>query len=269
MVKISILITAYQRPHLLQWNLSSLARQKIPVDYEILVLNDGLPDETEALCQQYKKVLNVRYIFTGQRNLKGRMIYRVPGFALNIGAKLSTGDVIVVSCAEMFHLNNSILQLYNSLLINSRMLSTAIGMDDHDSSFLDHLTTHNGEFDSAAYHKNYPVLRSKLPFLMAISRREFFAVGGYDEDFIGFAYDDDDFVSRLLKNGCTYCLTQAKTIHLYHPRHDNDHTQSPEYLYNQHLYLNNNSIIRNQEREWGSINENDFMKISRSHLYLS
>ncbi len=269
MTKISILITAFQRAHLLQWNLSSLARQKIPVDYEILVLNDGLPDETEILCQQYKKVLNVRYIFTGQRNLNGGMIYRVPGFALNIGAKLSTGDVIVVSCAEMFHLNDSITQLYKPLLVNSKLLSTAIGMDDHDSSFLDYLTTHNGEFDPGAYHKNYPVLRTKLPFLMAISRREFFAVGGYDEDFIGFAYDDDDFVSRLVKNGCTYCLTQAKTIHLYHPRHDNDHTQSPEYLYNRHLYLSKNTIIRNQDKDWGIINANDSMQISRNNLYLN
>ncbi len=195
------------------------------------------------------------------------MIYRVPGYALNIGAKLSSGEVIVISCAEMFHLNHSIMQLYTPLLINPKLLSTAIGMDDHDGSFLDYLNRHNGNFDAHAYHHNYPPLRIKLPFLMAIHRNEFFAVGGYDEDFIGFAYDDDDFVSRLLKNGCDYCLTQAKTIHLYHPRHDNDHIQSPEYLYNQHLYLSKkNTLVRNLDREWGVINSNDQMQLARSNL---
>ncbi|MDD2620710.1 MAG: galactosyltransferase-related protein, partial [Syntrophomonadaceae bacterium] len=226
------------------------------------------PDETENLCQQYEKALNIKYIFTGQRNLHGKMVYRVPGFALNIGAKLSSGDVIIITCAEMFHLNNTIMQLYKPLLFNSRLLSTSIAMDDRDGSFLDYMNMHNGSFDFNAYHNNYPVLRNKLPFLMAVKRHEFFAIRGYDEDFVGFAFDDDDFISRLLKNGCRHCLTQSQTIHLFHPRHDNDYTESPEYLYNQHLYLSRtNSIIRNPDKEWGDINNNTMEK-SRNNLHL-
>lgn len=91
MAKVSILITTFLRPHLLKWNLISLARQNIGFNFETIVLNDGLPDETEELCREYEEKLNLKYIFTGHRNLSGDMIYRVPGFALNIGAKQTGG----------------------------------------------------------------------------------------------------------------------------------------------------------------------------------
>jgi glycosyltransferase involved in cell wall biosynthesis len=257
MAKVSILITAFLRPHLLKWNLISLTRQKFNFDLETIVLNDGLPDETEALCQEYEKQLNLKYVFTGQRNLKGEVIYRVPGFALNIGAKRASGEILIISCAEMFHLNHTINHLAIAVSLNRKHLSTAIGMDD-DGSFLDYLNNHNGEFDFAAYLNNYPRLNTRLPFLMGIHRDEFFAINGYDEDFTGFAYDDNDLMDRLSENGCRLCLTQALTIHLYHPRHDDDKEQTPEYLFNQNLYRERQGrIIRNLNREWGQVDSNE------------
>ena len=49
---VSILITSYQRSHLLKWNLYSLLRQDIPFPFEVIVLNDGLPDDTENLTNR-------------------------------------------------------------------------------------------------------------------------------------------------------------------------------------------------------------------------
>lgn len=253
MAKISILITTFLRPHLLKWNLLSLARQNIDFDFETIILNDGLPDETEELCAKYEEQLNLKYIFTGHRNLGGDMIYRVPGFALNIGAKHASGEVLIISCAEMFHLNNTIKRLATIVLLNPKLLGTAVGMDD-DGSFLDYLNNHNGEYDLTAYLNNYGCLNTRLPFLMAVHRDEFFHIGGYDEDFTGFAYDDNDLIERLLNNGCRLCLTQALTIHLYHPRHDDDKEETSEYLFNKSLYEERKGIIvRNQNREWGQL----------------
>lgn len=253
MAKVSILITTFLRPHLLNWNLISLARQNIGFDFETIVLNDGLPDKTEELCREYKEQLNLKYVFTGHRNLGGDMIYRVPGFALNIGAKQASGEIFIISCAEMFHLNNTIKRLATIVWLNQKLLGTAIGMDD-DGSFLDSLNNNNGEYNLTAYLNNYWRLNTRLPFLMAIHRDEFFRIGGYDEDFTGFAYDDNDFVNRLANNGCRLCLTQALTIHLYHPRHDDDKEQTPEYLFNKSLYEKRKGIIvRNQNREWGQM----------------
>lgn len=249
----SILITTFLRPELLKWNLQSLSRQSIPFDFETILLNDGLPDETEALYKQYKNQLNMRYCFTGQRNSAESLVYRVPGFALNFGIRQAEGQVLVISCAEMFHLNNTVEHLVLPVLGDNKNISTSIGMDD-TGSFLAGLNSH-GDFSWSDYINRYPRLNTRLPFLMAMNRQEMIEIGGYDEDFTGFAYDDDDLVNRLLGNGCYMSLTQAQTIHLYHIRHDDSHMDTPELRHNERLYNERKGqIVRNQNRNWGQLN---------------
>lgn len=253
MIKASLLITSYLNSHLLKWNLASLARQQLPFSFETIVLNDGLPDESEHLCQQYENQLNIRYVFTGHRNQPGHMVYRVPGFALNIGARLARGQIIIISCAQMFHLNHTIPHLVYPLQYDAKLLTTSIGMDD-DGSFLTQLEKSGGDFDWDSYFSIYPRLNTRLPFLMAINRQQFINIGGYDEDMIGFANDDEDLMERLLFNGCNIYLTQALTIHLFHNRHFKEHGDSPETRYNVHLYRSRKGrILRNQHREWGRL----------------
>ncbi|NLO22206.1 MAG: hypothetical protein GX119_09470 [Syntrophomonadaceae bacterium] len=252
MVEISILISSFCRPHLLKWNLYSLAQQNIPFSFETIVLNDGIPDLTFNICEQFTNTLHLKYVFTGYRNEKG-LVYRVPGFALNIGARISRGNILIISCAEMFHINNTIELLAEPVLFEPTLLATSIGMDDQDGSFLQHLEQKHGAYNAFDYY-NYPTLNTTLPFLMALSRQEFFAIGGYDEDFVGFAYDDNDLMDRLHKKGCRLCLTQAQTVHLYHERHDTGKEQTPEYLLNASLYRERRGkILRNESRDWGTI----------------
>ena len=106
-MKVSLILSSFQRPHLLRLGLSSVLRFKPPFPLEIIVVNDGLPDETENVCKEFcDKGLDVQYIFSGQRNLGGTIKRRVSGFALNIGIKQSTGDIIVLSCPEIYHLSD-------------------------------------------------------------------------------------------------------------------------------------------------------------------
>ncbi len=252
----SIIITSFQRPHLLKWGLFSLAQQAMPADFETIVLNDGFPDESEKICQQYKQKLNLRYVFTGQRNLNGGSKWRVPGFAINIGAKLSAGNVLILSCAEMFHLNDSIVQLTYPLLHDKQRLGIPIGRDDHDASFLNNLANNNGNFDHQFFYHHYRWLDTRLPFLTSISREAFFTIGGYDEDFMGIGYEDNDLVERLLNNGGYYFQTAAEAIHLYHDRIFYGRENSPEAQLNCRLYYERkDQLIRNQNRDWGILQE--------------
>jgi Glycosyltransferases, probably involved in cell wall biogenesis len=248
----SLIITSFRRPHLLQWGLYSLARQAMPAGFEIIVLNDGLPDETENICQAYQDRLNLHYVFTGQRNLEGGIQWRVPGFAINIGAQLSQGEILIISCAEMFHLNDCVLQLTLPLLNNPKLLGIPVARDDHDGSFLNHLVSSGGRYNYTSFYNDYPALNTALPFLTSVSRQEFFAIGGYDEDFTGMGYDDNDLMSRLIKNGCHYFQTGAETIHLYHERIWFNHLYEAERNFNRNLYFaKQNQIVRNQDRSWG------------------
>ena len=252
MVEVSILITSFCRPHLLKWNLYSLAQQNIPFTFETIVLNDGVPDLTSEICEQFADSLHLKYVFTGHRNNES-LVYRVPGFALNIGAKIARGKILIISCAEMFHINDTIEHLAAPLLFEPMFLATSIGMDDQDGSFLKYLEQNQGSYNLHDYY-SYPRLNTTLPFLMAISRKEFFSIRGYDEDFIGFAYDDNDLIDRLLTKGCRLCLTQAQTIHLYHERHDTGKEQTPEYRLNARLYHERRGkVLRNEAKDWGTI----------------
>ena len=61
-MKVSILLPSFKRPELLNLGLASLLHFKPTIDFEIIVLNDGIIDETENICKQYKESLNIRYI---------------------------------------------------------------------------------------------------------------------------------------------------------------------------------------------------------------
>lgn len=252
-MKVSIIIPTYKRCHLLKWGLTSLANQNIPFEFEIILLNDGISDETEHLSSQYEKKLNIKYLFTGKRNLNGNMIWRVPGYALNIGVKHSDGDIIIFCCAEMFHLNNTIeliTSVYDSP--NSNKILAIPKAKDDDGGFLNHIEASNGVFTMEMYDNQPPLINVKFPFFLAMKRKEFMDIGGYDEDFTGTDYDDEDLVTRLVSNGCTHVETEALAIHLWHPRLAMTQERIPRFNHNKNLFEQRQGIVvRNIGREWG------------------
>lgn len=254
-MNVSIIITSFQRPHLLKWQLHSLRYQFMPPDTEVLVFNDGVEDETESICNQYRPFLNIRYFFTGKRNANEPK-WRCPGFAINIGAKQATGSMMIISCAEMFVIDRDTVQkMYQTFRSNRNGLIEPYGKEDKQNRFLKFLqTVHKGdEWEQMNYINFYlrtqAQLNTKLPFFMGINREKFIEIGGYDEDFVGNSFDDDDIVSRLLQAGCYHKHISRKVIHLFHPRtlSDPDGRALNLTLYNERR----GTIIRNVGREWG------------------
>lgn len=249
---ISIIIPSFKRSNLLKWNLISLAKQQIPFDHEVIVLNDGIKDETSTLCWQYRESLNLHYIFTGHRNDNG-LIWRIPGYAINIGVKRSIGDVILLCCAEMFHINDSIKAIVDVYTQpNSDKIISIPHAKDDNGSFLRLIEKSNGSYTLDDYYNQPNLDNVKFPFFMAFKKKEFVDIGGYDEDFIGTDFDDSDFVRRLLQNGCDYKVSDAQVIHLWHARLPMSADRKVRYDYNKRLFDERAGIIiRNEEREWG------------------
>ncbi|MDR3587860.1 MAG: glycosyltransferase [Desulfosporosinus sp.] len=255
--QVSIIITAFQRAHLLKWQLHSLAKQNIPFTFETIVINDGVQDDTDAVCQPYLEKLKLRYIFSGQRNLGGGLKWRPSGFPINIAARQSCGEVLIIACGEMFHLEDTILPLVYPVLSNPKLMGIPKTVkSDPDGSFLKYLEYNEGKYDLNHFNR-CPDYSELLPYLIAISREEFFSIRGLDEDFTGIAHEDGDLVARLKLNGCTYINTEAQAIHLYHPRFAEGTENFPEYRFNLNLYYHRNErlkrIVRNESREWGRL----------------
>lgn len=251
-MKMSILITCFQRSHLLRWHLRSLVRQYGIEDCEIIVLNDGIQDSTEQVCIEFNDRLNIKYIFTGQRNTP-TIKWRIPGFCLNVGIKQASYDFMIISCAEMYLVEDDIIQaIFDTLSINSRQLVITEGKEDRKRYFLKYLEQTNGMYSANIYNKLCG-LGTFLPFYMGLSKNELMHIGGFDEDFIGNAWDDNDIISRLQKVGCMYNkLDNKHVVHLYHKRR---HSMVGHDI-NKKLYEDRiNTIIRNGEREWGVLHE--------------
>lgn len=253
-LKVSIIIPTFNRPHLLRYCLLSLSKQSMPFETEIIVLNDYIPDETEGICSEFKD-LKIKYIYTGYRNASGEIKWRIPGFAFNIGVKWASGDIIILACPEIYQLAKSnLVSLISPLVSDKKTIAyPAVVKDDKYGECLEFLEKHNGDLSGFKGINKLNELQADLPFLLAMWKEKYIEIGGYDEDFTGVCWDDQDIIGRLKTNGNTFIQTDAEVLHLYHKRHDYKSDKIKErWNYNKNLYEERKGmVVRNQDKIWG------------------
>ncbi len=252
MLKTSIILATFNRPELLRLGLESINRQKIDFPLEIVVVNDGTNDDTERVCSMFKK-LNIKYIFSGSRNEK-ELISRPPSVANNIGIQQSSGDIIILSCPEIYHLNDTLEMIINPLQKYPDLLVIPNYMYFDDNGYFLSDIKNGSKGNLAGCMVRYDSV--EMPFLLGVRRNKLFEIGGYDEDFIGYAADDNDLINRLLMNNCEHFRVDAKIVHLYHgTRCDSQmHWDDPKWAYNYNLFTSRKNImVRNVGKDWGKI----------------
>ena len=264
----TVLIGCYCRPEYLQWHLESLLcyKHNWPCDCRIVVLNDGVHDTTAAIAEK----VGVDYLFTGSRNDKDK-VWRCPGYALNIGIKRYPSDITVLSCAEMYHVGDTLTSILNPVIKDATAIGTPTVYDDHGP--LLHYLQHPAEERSFSdylqkcldivrcetkirYKKQDPFLANPfMPYFMAIHRDHLISIGGYDEDFTGKGADDNDLMDRLQLLGCHYEHTTAEVVHVHHGTPVFEEVQNdPRYQYNVALWKKRKGIVvRNSGRDWGKL----------------
>ena len=262
-MKVSIVMSTFNRAHLLDLGLSSILKQDIRYNFEIIVVNDGCEDNTEEVCEKYFNKCQLKYYFSGEKNKNG-IIPRCPSIPQNIGIMKSTGDIIILTCPEIFHLNlNGINNIIEPLINNKNFLTIPKVMwFDDDNYYTAKLLLNIEEKMSHCTIDNDSVV---MPFLMGIWRTHLMHIGGYDEDFTGYASDDNDLIDRLKLIGCSHHKVDAEIIHLYHGKRCTGQYMwdNPDWVYNYNLYQKkkdaktlyekNNAIIRNKLRNWGEL----------------
>ena len=261
-MKISLVMATFERSFQLALGLGSITYKYNHLDLEIIVVDDGMFSEekysAKYWCDSYRKSgLNIKYIFAGQRNVNG-IVKRNPCFANNIAVKQSSGDIIVLSCPEIYHINNGLDLLIEPLLKDKKLLTIPEFMYFEDTDGGDAISF-SGYMTKGYNDTLLPLLRLdkesvQMPFFMGMWKDEFMKIGGYDEDMRGYAGDDNDLVDRLQWNGCRYFRTGAGIVHLYHgPRCDSqEHFENPAWVYNYNVRkAGRGKIVRNVGREWG------------------
>jgi glycosyltransferase involved in cell wall biosynthesis len=233
-LEISILLTTYNRTADCIKCLNKLLDQKTE-SIEIILLDDY--HIVDPVLQIYCENHSVKYVHTGQQK-NGRVHWRVPGFAYNIGAKLAKGGYFIIGCAEIEHIQkNSIQKLYK------RNSVTYPRIWDQPKNFKGKYTTWNR-------------LNGKFPFCMGVPSDIYFNIGGYDEDFTGYCFDDADFSDRL-QLLLDFEEVDIDVVHLWNARGaknrgDRRLNDGKAWYFNKRLYEERRGkIIRNENKTWG------------------
>jgi glycosyltransferase involved in cell wall biosynthesis len=244
--KVSVIVTTFNRPDALHLVLSALAQQTQLPD-EVIVADDGSTDETRRLIAQLQIQLNYPLKHVWQKD---------EGFQ---AAKIRNKAVLIAQYHYLIFLDGDCVP-FPDFIENHRILAEPHWFISGHRILLRKGFTQKilQEFlsiyqDSALrwvlhyFHRDsnrlLPLLRiGRLSHLrklhskrwqgakscnLGVWKEDFLKMNGFDESFIGWGYEDSDFVIRLIRSG-TYRKSgkwAIPVIHLWHQQNDRQQEQ--------------------------------------------
>lgn len=240
---VSIVMTAYNRAYQLNKTLESIFCQKY--DYEVIVAEDGADGgHTKEVCSKFP----VKYF---QRIKRPEVAWSNPSILNNFAIRQATGKVLIIQNAEVMHTNNESIKLMTEPVLEDKTIS----------QFASCLA--RNQFGKDDYWYCHPTINPRpLFFCQSVDKEVVLKMRGFDEEFIHYGYEDDDFADRLKLMGIKFVFREdILTIHQYHETCKNLNEKNNKELY---LKKKGTNPIRNIDKEWGKINEeksNKFDKI--------
>lgn len=235
-MKLSVIMTVYNRPGHLRAALQALALQRDP-DLEVVVADDGSDPEPLARIQQ----VAAETPFPCHLVRRQRDGFRLAA-ARNDAVRHSQGDILVFIDCDIALLPGA-LTLHRGLAAEGRFLAghrrlatqastetllagslTEAGLEEAwrlaDSRELDKAAR---RFRVNAWLRRLRLVKRHKPKLIgchfSLSRADFERINGFDETFVGWGLEDDDLALRLYAAGCRSLsvMTSAHALHLWHP----------------------------------------------------
>lgn len=235
-MKISLLMTAYQRSTQLNRTLDSVSIQTRIPD-QIVVVEDGSDGgATESVCKWWiEKGLPIEYYCRKNRPALG---FSNPAIPKNIGIQKSTGEILILQCAEV---------MYKT----PRDIHTLIVPVEENLNTSHFAICERIDSDGRNIGVEYPKLF--VEYCQAISREAVMAIGGYQECFKGYAFEDCDFQNRLQRHGIEFC--RAENVIVYHQHHDRVMNDDKIYWSDMQVSKQRSAdIVANVGRTWGDLN---------------
>ena len=206
-MRYSVIIPVYNRPKEVDELLESLCEQTF-TDFEVIVVEDGSTETSEAVCERYQDRLDLHYYFKPNSG---------PGPSRNYGAERSHGEYLIILDSDVIVPSGYFQQVENELKADP---TDAFGGPDraHPSfspiqkaisyAMTSFFTTGGIRGGKKKMDKFYP--RS---FNMGIRKSRFQQVGGFAPIRYG---EDIDLSTRLFEAGCDCRLFPE--AYVYHKR---------------------------------------------------
>jgi hypothetical protein len=211
----SIAMAAYDPAPLLRNTLETIKMQTRKPD-QIIVVEDGFDGgKTEAVCEEARSYgLPIEYICRRNRPNVG---FSNPSVVRNIGIRQARGDIVIIQNPEVrftkpTDLENILAPTEENPLVSCSAPCESLNEDGrHNIWYAD------------------PNLMNYNHFCEAYRRDCLIAIGGFDEGFRGYGYEDNDFNWRLGATGVTcQWAKNVVTQHQWHPGHPNSNDRENE-----------------------------------------
>ena len=237
-MKISVITTIFNRPEHLRLLLASLAGQTRVPD-EIVVADDGSDGATVAAMERHLSSCGISSK-TVRQEKDG---YRLAA-ARNKAIRAATGDYLLFVDCDMGLLPD-VVAIHERRSARRRLLCGNRGLLDEAATralFLAAPAPAEADWEQAwahadvgelaaaarlfAWHaalRRWRLARPHKPKLLgchfSLYREDVARVNGFDENFVGWGYEDDDFARRLYKSGVApfSAIEEARALHLWHP----------------------------------------------------
>jgi len=240
---ISVIVTTYNRPDALRAVFNGLAAQ-LDQNFEVLVADDGSGPNTRALVVEATRTMPVyvRHVWQEDQGFRA-------GAARNRAVEQSQGEYLIfldgdcVPRPDWVARHRALAERGWMVAGNRVLLSEAFTQQvlaDADCPVPIHgwsLSQWRAAAKTAAINRTAPLYVWPLGCLrklaarrwqrvrtcnLGVWRSDFFAVGGFDESFAGWGFEDSDLAVRLLNFGVRRKEGAWATgvLHLWHREHD-------------------------------------------------
>lgn len=203
-------------------------------DYEVVVVDDGSDDGTWEHIRYVNKNYMLKYIYLEREPCSCRARAR------NFGWKSAEGEIIIFIDADIIVKPTYLSELErfykyekNLMVMGLRLMlprGVIIDFDDlyqiygFDRKKLTLLDKTYFIYDLLSYN----ISRIRSPGILfatnngAVPRQSLEAIDGFDENYIGYGYEDQDLACRLLKtDSIKFALNnKLEVLHQYHPHYD-------------------------------------------------
>jgi len=226
---ISIVLTSHNRPMQLLETLRSIDKQAVN-GREIIVVNDGTDDRTQGICWAF----DTRHIRVKQ---PPSPLYRNPSRSLNVGIRAATGDIVILQNAECKHVGKQVITDLVDRVTDTNCVFTHVMSINQDGSMG---ICYCGPENPRPYF-----------FCGAIRREWFIKLRGFDEDYTGYGWEDNDMADRLSRSGVSFEFTDIEVHHQWHPPAGEQHGMEEGRIMFE--TKRQTDVVRNLGREWGQV----------------
>jgi GT2 family glycosyltransferase len=233
--QVAIVLSTYQRPGHLYRSLVSLCQQRdVDGEFEVVVADDGSTDSTADMVRHFARKASFPLDFTTHHH-RGYWLAR----SRNEGAAATTGPYLIFTDGDcVFPPDFVFLHLalrkhgvaYSGDRVKfDRRTTERVQLEDIISGDYEswiparerrrlYVRSLKDRFYEAIHHHKKPKL---IGCHIAVWRSDFERVNGFDERFVGWGCEDDDFAQRLRMSGIRIrsVLGRIRIYHMWHPPH--------------------------------------------------